>query len=170
MIFRPHLLFFIFPKRPGTGLRTTRKLTKGPPHKYRYEDEPIPILNTSTFGVDGTYGWALGTGWWHQLVPKTLHRYRMVTFILVPGSITNRCLWMRHRYRLVTGTLGSSTSYFKMKIFPSQPQLLRRWDGKGATHKAKGRRFESQPKDILREYFGTGWNLDPVPKEALGIG
>ena len=56
MIFRPHLLFFIFPKRPGTGLRTTRKHDKGPPHKYRYEDEPIPILDTSTFGVDGTYG------------------------------------------------------------------------------------------------------------------
>ena len=54
----------------------------------------------------------------------------MVTFTLVPGGTTNRCLWMRLRYRLVlrTGALRalgtgwcSSMGYFKRKIsiFPS---------------------------------------------------
>ena len=49
---------------------TSRKHAKGPPQKYQNEDEPVPMLvlvpvhlGTGTFGVDGTYGWALGTGW-----------------------------------------------------------------------------------------------------------
>jgi len=61
-------------------------------------------------------------------------------------------------------------SYFKRKISPSQSEPLRRWDGKGATHEARGRGFISKRKDILREYFGTGWNIDPVPKETLSTG
>ena len=57
----------------------------------------VPVhLGTGTFGVDGTYE--------HQPVPKALHRYRVVTFTLVPGVTTNRCLWISLRYRLVTPT------------------------------------------------------------------
>ena len=41
---------------------TTRKQALGPPQKYRYEDEPVPI-----FGVDEIFEWVLrlsiGTGW-----------------------------------------------------------------------------------------------------------
>ena len=55
----------------------TRKQALGPPQKYRY----LPVyLHTGTFGVDGIYE------------PKALHRYRVVTFILVPGGTTNRYL------------------------------------------------------------------------------
>ena len=79
----------------------------------------------------------------------------MVIFILVPGGTTNRYLRL-------------SMGYFKRKISPSQSELLRRLYGKVTTREARGRGFKSQPKDILREYFGTGWNIDLVPKEALG--
>ena len=68
----------------GQWLHTTRKQALGPPQKYRYGDEPVP--------VDGIFEWALGTGWYYQPVPKALHRYRVVTFILVPGGTTNRYL------------------------------------------------------------------------------
>ena len=37
------------------GTTTTKKQALGPPQKYRYGDEPVPIpihLNTGTFGVD----------------------------------------------------------------------------------------------------------------------
>ena len=47
---------------------TSRKHAKCPPQKYQNEDEPVPMLvlvpihlGTGTFGVDETYGWALGT-------------------------------------------------------------------------------------------------------------
>ena len=66
---------------------TTRKQALGTPQKYRYE--PVP-MHTGTFGVDGIYEWVLGTGWYYQPVPKALHRYRVVTFTLVPGGTTNR--------------------------------------------------------------------------------
>ena len=50
----------------------------------------VPVhLHTGTFGVDEIFEWALGTGWYYQPVPKALHRYRVVTFILVPGGTTN---------------------------------------------------------------------------------
>ena len=78
---------------------TTRKQALGPPQKYRYRDEPVPMLayvpvhlHTGTFGVNEIYEWALGTGWYYQPVPKALHRYRVVIFILVPDGTTNRYL------------------------------------------------------------------------------
>ena len=57
---------------------TTRKQALGPPQKYRYGDELVPMLHTGTFGVDEIFEWALGTGWYYQPVPKALHRYRVV--------------------------------------------------------------------------------------------
>ena len=49
--------------------------------------EMVPVhLHTGTFGVDEIFEWALGTGWYYQPVPKALHKYRVVTFILVPGG------------------------------------------------------------------------------------
>ena len=64
---------------------TTRKQTLGPPQ--------VPVhLHTGTFGVDEIFEWALGTGWYYQPVPKALHRYRVITFILVPGGTTNQYL------------------------------------------------------------------------------
>ena len=54
-------------RKPGQiakelAAHTTRKQALGPPQKYRYEDEPVPI-----FGVDEIFEWALrlsiGTGW-----------------------------------------------------------------------------------------------------------
>jgi len=36
--------------------------------------------------VDGIFEYVLGTGWYYQSVPKALHRYRMVIFILLPGG------------------------------------------------------------------------------------
>ena len=40
----------------------------------------------------------------HQPVPKAHHRYRVVTFTLVPGGTINRYLWMSLMYWLVTPT------------------------------------------------------------------
>ena len=97
--------------------------------------------------MDEIFEWALGTGWYYQPVPKALHRYRVVIFILVPGGTTNRCLWMSLRYRLVlpTGTLGSSMDYLKRKIsiFPSD--VMCRRDGKKGTCEARDPKFESWP-------------------------
>ena len=99
-----------------------------------------------TFRMDGTYGWALGTGWC-QPVPKALHRHRVVTFTLVPGGTTNRCLWMSLRYRLVlpTGTLGSFMCYFKRKISIFSSKVMCRWDGKKSTRETTDPEFESRP-------------------------
>ena len=82
---------------PRVILITTRKQALDPPQKYRYGDEPVPMLGTGSspyryFWVDGIYEWVLGTGWYYQPVPKALHRYRVVTFILVPDCTTNRYL------------------------------------------------------------------------------
>ena len=56
----------------GDAAVTIRKQALDPPQKYRDGDEPG---TTGTFGVDGIYEWALGTGWYYQPVPKALHRY-----------------------------------------------------------------------------------------------
>ena len=71
----------------GQWVHTTRKQALGSPQKY------LPVhLHTGTFGVDVIFEWALGTGWYYQPVPKALHRYWVVTFILVSGGTTNRYL------------------------------------------------------------------------------
>ena len=106
-----------------------------------------------------------------QPVPKALHRYRVVIFILVPGGTTNRylrSLW----YRLVTqtGTLDSYMGYFKRNISPSQSEQLCSWDGKGVACEARGRGFKSQRKNILSHFGGLRYRLFyPVPK-ARAIG
>ena len=80
-------------------------------------------------------------------VPKALHRYRVVTFTLVPGGTTNRCLWMSLRYRLVltTGTLGSSMCYLKRKISIFSSEVMCRRDGKKSTCEATDPEFEFRP-------------------------
>ena len=69
----------------------------------------------------------------------------MVTFTLVPGGTTNRCLWMRLSYRLMlpTGTLGSSMSYFKRKISIFSSEVMCRRDGKKDTRETRDSVFET---------------------------
>ena len=123
---------------------TTRKQALSPSQKYQYE-------GTGTFGVDGTYEWVLGTGWYYQPVPKALHRYRVVIFTLVPDGTTNRYLRsLRYPFVLPTGTLDSYMSYFERKVFPSQSELLCSWDGKGA-QRVRLEVVGSNPSQ--REYF-----------------
>ena len=50
-------------------LFTTRKQALGLPQKYRYEDEPVPMLVYLMDGIYGIYGWALDTSWYYQPVP-----------------------------------------------------------------------------------------------------
>jgi len=57
------------PKIQGAQMSLVENTPKVHPQKYQNEDEPVPMLalvpihlRTGTFGVDVTYGWALGTG------------------------------------------------------------------------------------------------------------
>ena len=61
---------------------TTRKQALGPPQKYRIGTGSSPYR----------YFWGGWNLWMGLPVPKALHRYRVVTFILVPGGTTNRYL------------------------------------------------------------------------------
>ena len=119
-----------------------------------------------------------------QLVPKALHRHRVVTFTLVPGVTTNRCLWMSLRYRLVlpTGTLCSFMCYFKRKISIFSSEVMCRRDGKKSTRETLDPEFESRPTIfanntslrhrlfypvLMAVTFGLGFRVPvqkPVPK------
>ena len=76
----------------------------------------------------------------YQPVPKALHSHRLVTFTLVPTS--------KRKYFLLNHNCCVGEMVKEQRVRQKVVGL----------------------KDILREYFGTEWNLDPVPKEALGTG